>query len=255
MRVVLTRPRHEAGRWAQALQAHGHEVVLLPLIDIGPAPDLQALRRAAQGLSDFDAAMFVSGSAVQGFFRDAMHSAAWPAGTRAWCTGPGTAQALLAAGVPADRIDAPPADAAQFDSEALWARVAAQARPGARVLLVRGAGADGQPAGRDWLASRLQAAGAAVDTVASYSRHAPVWGEVERAAASAAADDGSAWLFSSSEAIANLGELLPDRPWSRARAIATHERIARAARDAGFGVVCLSRPAEAAVVATLESFG
>lgn len=255
MRVVLTRPRHEAGRWAQALQAHGHEVVLLPLIEIGLAPDLQALRRAAKGLSGFDAAMFVSGSAVQGFFRDAMRSAAWPAGTRAWCTGPGTSQALLAAGVPADRIDAPPADAAQFDSEALWARVAAQARPGARVLLVRGAGADGQPAGRDWLASRLQAAGTAVDTVASYSRHAPVWDEAQRTAASAAADDGSAWLFSSSEAIANLRELLPDRHWSRARAVATHERIARAARDAGFGVVCLSRPAEAAVVATLESFG
>ncbi len=75
------------------------------------------------------------------------------------------------------------------------------------------------------------------------------------AQAQRAAGDGSVWLFSSSEAIANLGRLLPQQDWSGARAIATHERIAQAARNAGFGVVCPSRPAEADVVAALESFG
>ena len=43
--------------------------------------------------------------------------------------------------------------------------------------------------------------------------------------------------------------------WDRARAIATHPRIAHAARRAGFGVVCESRPSVEAVVAALESFG
>lgn len=255
MRVVLTRPRHEAARWAQALQARGHEVLRLPLIEIAPAPDPAALRRAAAALPACRAAMFVSGSAVRGFFEEGMPPSPWPAGTRAWCTGPGTARALRGAGVPAANIDAPAAEAAQFESEALWPLVAPQVGPGARVLLVRGAGHDGQPAGRGWLASRLQAAGARVDTVTAYTRQAPAWSAQEWDVASQAARDGSTWLLSSSEAVANLRALLPDAPLSQARAIATHERIAQAAREAGFGVVCLSRPSEDAVTATLESIG
>lgn len=252
MRVVLTRPRREAGRWAQALSARGHEVLLLPLIEIAPAPDVASLRRTADVLSDFQAAMFVSGSAVRGFFREPVP---WPPATRAWCTGPGTARALRECGVPAANIDVPDGDAAQFESESLWPLVSDQVRAGTRVLLVRGAGADGRPSGRDWLASRLRAAGAQVDVVASYTRQAPAWGEQERATACEAARDGSTWLLSSSEAVAHLRALLPDVPLSQARAIATHERIAQAARDAGFGVVCLSRPSEDAVTATLESIG
>ena len=252
MRVVLTRPRREAGRWAQALTARGHEVLLLPLMAIAPAPDPASLRRSVDALSGYQAAMFVSGSAVRGFFHE---SVPWPGTTRAWCTGPGTARALQECGVPAANIDAPGADAPQFETEALWPLVADQVRAGTRVLLVRGAGPDGQPSGRDWLASRLQAAGAQVDIVASYMRQAPAWSDQERAIASEAASDGSIWLLSSSEALANLRALLPGVPLAQARAVATHERIAQAARDAGFGVVCLSRPSEDAVTATLESIG
>jgi uroporphyrinogen-III synthase len=253
MRVVLTRPRQESDRWAKVLGAHGHEVLPLPLIAIGPAPDDEAVRQAWQNLPRCQAAMFVSGSAVRGF-RAACPQQAWPAATRAWCTGPGTAQALIDAGVPGSRIDAPDPEGDRFDSEALWADVAVQVKAGSRVLIVRGAGPDGRPAGRDWLAARLEEAGAQTGTVASYTRRLPGWGAGEKALA-ASADDATVWLFSSSEALANLGALLPGRSWSRARAIATHERIAQAAREAGFGVVCLSRPVESAVIATLESFG
>lgn len=254
MRVVLTRPRPEARRWADALAARGHEVLVLPLIDIGPAPDAHALQQAWSSLPACQAAMFVSGNAVLGFF-GAADGRGWPSTTRAWSPGPGTTQALVAAGVPPDRIDAPPADAVQFDSEALWPVVAPRVHAGARVLLVRGAGADGRPAGRDWLARQLQQAGAHVTAVAAYARRMPVLGDEARAQAQRAAADGSVWLFSSSEAIANLRRLLPQQDWSDARAIATHERIAQAACDAGFGVVCPSRPAQADVVAALESFG
>ena len=46
MRLVLTRPEREASRWAQALHDLGHEVLCLPLIAVGPAPDAQALSQA-----------------------------------------------------------------------------------------------------------------------------------------------------------------------------------------------------------------
>ena len=68
-------------------------------------------------------------------------------------------------GLGPDRIDQPPADAPQFDSEHLWPVVSSQARPGARVLVVRGvsASADGVPAGgaegsgREWLLEQVKA--------------------------------------------------------------------------------------------------
>lgn len=252
MRVVLTRVDREAGHWTQALAARGHEVVALPLIDIAPVDDPAPARRAWHELASRDAAMFVSAHAVQQF-RALSPGTAWPSGTRAWVTGPGTARALLAAGVPAAQIDTPAADAAQLDSEALWTQVAPQIRPGLRVLIVRGTDAQGRLAGRMWLAEQLRQAGVQVEMVAAYRRQLPAWTDGQRARAHAATTDGAIWLLSSSEAVGNLRRLVPDAAWSQARAIATHERIAQAAREAGFGVVWPSRPDLDAVVAALES--
>lgn len=260
MRVVVTRPEREARQWAQALASHGFEPLLLPLIHIAPEPDAQPLLRAWDELALYRAAMFVSTNAVAGFF-----ASKWPpaqAGrsplainTRAWAPGPGTAAALREHGWPVDRIDAPPTESAQFDSEALWQVVAAQVQgqPGARVLLVRGGDAQGRPAGRDWLAQQLAAEGVLVDRVQAYRRQPPGWQADEAALAARAAADGSVWLFSSSEAIANLLAALPGQDWRQARAVATHPRIAQAARDAGFGAVVGSQPAVDAVVASIES--
>ena len=66
-------------------------------------------------------------------------------------------------------------------------------------------------------------------------------------------EDGSVWLLSSSEAVAHLAEALPDQHWGAAHALATHPRIAEAARAAGFGTVRECRPALEDVVASIES--
>ena len=251
MPVVLTRPRQEAERWAQRLRARGQSPLVLPLIEIGPAPDAQALRAAAADLSRYGAVMFVSANAVQGFF------AAAPCfeGPRAWAPGLATRDALRAAGVPAERIDTPAADATQFDSESLWQQVAGQLGAGERVLLVRGGDSEGRSQGRDWLAQQLAARGVAVDMLVAYVRQPPAWGEEECACARRAAADGSVWLFSSSEAASNLSALLPGQSWNNARAVATHPRIAQAVRALGFGAVRESRPALEDVLASIESLG
>lgn len=253
MRVVLTRAGQEADEWGDALRTRGFDVLPLPLIAIGPAPDAAAIERARSGLARNSAVMFVSGNAVRGLLGES--PSAWPAEVRAWATGPGTVRALAAAGVPAACIDAPAHDAQQYDSEHLWAVVRGQVGAGARVLLVRGADAGGHVAGRDWLARQLEDAGAQVEPVAAYVRGVPQWGPAQREAARAAAADGSTWLFSSSEAVRNLRQLMASTDWSLAPALATHERIAQAARDAGFDVVRTSRPDLASVVAALESSG
>jgi uroporphyrinogen-III synthase len=245
MRVIVTRPAAEAAEWVEALRGRGFDAVPLPLIAIEPAADTASLRTAWQRLASYRAAMFVSANAVRGFFAARPHASAFT--PRAWATGDGTRGALLQAGVAPAQVDSPPADAARFDSEALWHEVAHQCRAGDRVLLVRGGG------GRDWLADRLAAEGVGVDTVQAYSRARPAWTPAQLALAAQAARD--TWLFSSSQAIAHLRAALPAQQWHEARAVATHPRIAQAARAAGFGVVCESRPPIDDVVRALESAG
>ena len=268
MRVIVTRPEREARGWSQELSARGLDPLVLPLITIGAVTDQsarQALELAWQRLPEYFAVMFVSGNAVAHFFASKLPvavtpsawsaidlGATWDLSPRCWAPGPGTVQALQHAGVAARAIEAPDAQAGQFDSEALWQRVGSGVTAGARVLIVRGSDG-GASAGRDWLARQLAGAGALVEVVVAYERRAPVFSPQQAALAQQAAQDGSIWLFSSSQAIHHLTQLLPAQNWRQARAVATHPRIAQTARDAGFGVVCESRPTLDDVVASIES--
>ncbi len=261
MRVIVTRPASQAGKWVDALRAAGMDALSLPLIEIAGPPDPQAVRTAWQGMAQWDALMFVSANAVEQFFALRPASPAAVPTSRFFATGPGTVTALLQAGVPASQIDAPDHAAAQFDSEALWQVVHTQVHSGWRVLIVRGNsdaenGDDAQASpgvGRDWLAARLTQRGALVDFVLAYVRRAPQLPANALALLQLAAQDGSVWLFSSSEAVGNLCSVASGQSWSQARAVATHPRIAQAAREAGFGVVCESRPAVAELIASIES--
>jgi uroporphyrinogen-III synthase len=181
-------------------------------------------------------------------------------GPRCWAPGPGTARALGEWGVPPACIDQPPAGAAQFDSEALWPVVQPSLRPGMQVLVVRGesdAAADGQASGqgsgRDWLVRQCEAAGASVRFCAAYRRQSPQWGPGQLALAHQAVAAGAVWLLSSSESLGHLRRLLPTAAWGHATALATHPRIAQAARAFGFGHVWQSRPALADVAAQLHA--
>jgi uroporphyrinogen-III synthase len=256
--VLITRPAQDAQRWMRGLSAQGLQAIALPLIAITPAANPLPVQQAWQRWADYQAAMFVSGNAAHHFFalnQPLAHDSYAPVATntRAWATGPGTVAALQQRGLARTHIDAPDAAAGQFDSEALWHIVAPQVRPGSRILVVRGSDHTGAAAGRSWLAEQLAAAGAQLDTVVAYERRVPVWTAAQVAQAQQACSDGSVWLFSSSEAIQHLRSLLPGQDFRAARAVATHARIAQAARTAGFGVVCESLPLLERIVASIES--
>ena len=272
--MIVTRPTAEASHWVQALRVSGWQAEALPLIDITEPGDPQAQTALTQHRRHWwhlNALMFVSAAAVRHFFsRDVSPPPAQDLlNTRFWAPGPGTAralaQALAGVGVSVDRIDAPPADAAQFDSEHLWPVVAAQLHTGARVLMVRGHSPeldDSRDApqeealhgtGRDWLIRRCEAAGAQVVACIAYERRAPVLSVAERAMIQDASGVGQLWLFSSAEALTNLQTLAPGSDWSAALALGTHPRIAAAARAAGFGQVIESRPALPDVLSALKS--
>ena len=269
-RLIVTRPAPDAGVWAEALREKGWPAQALPLIQIGepetPA-ERDGLRHWRAHWSQADAILFVSGAAVSHFFAAGVAPPVGAVHTRFWAPGPGTARALAHAlahlGIAGEQIDAPAPDAAQFDSEHLWPQVAAQVGPGRRVLIVRGsapassrketATPDVAGSGRDWLIRRCRAAGAHVEGCAAYARHAPVLSFTEQELIRSATTEGSAWLFSSSEALAPLRALAPAPDWALASALVTHPRIGEAAVHAGFGHVVATRPTLADVLRTLES--
>jgi uroporphyrinogen-III synthase len=170
-------------------------------------------------------------------------SLAWPRQAWAAATGPGTVAALRECGVPDERIVAPAATSAQFDSEALWAAIAGWPWAQRPVWIVRGNG------GRDWLGRQLRDGGADVHVVQSYGRTAPSLAPAERAVLAEALDLPARWIwmFSSSEAIDHLQAIAPAARWQAGRALASHPRIAERALALGFGTVRVVAPAPVAV--------
>ena len=230
-RLIVTRPRAQGEPWVDALRAARVSAEALPLIDIAPVADRAPLEEAWAGLSRCALVMFVSANAVAHFFEGPPR--AWPAGTLAGATGPGTRAALVHAGVPPAQVVEPP-PGAPADSEGLWrALQPLRAWAGAEVRVVRG------EQGREWLADTLAREGAQVRFVAAYRRLAPEPDAAGRAllAQAQAAPAAHWWHFSSSEAIHHLAALAPGASWQASQALATHPRIAQAARALGFGRV------------------
>ncbi len=268
MRVIVTRPAAQAGDFITRLLAMGVDAVALPLICIEALADGRPIIDAWRRLNDQALVMFVSANAVAHFFRGRPADVPWPPAVLAGGTGPGTQAALRAAGVPEACIVVPPPQG-PHDTETLWTRLQGRAWAGRQVLLVRG------EQGRDWLATQLQAAGAVVQPVAAYRRLPPAWGAAERRVTDTALAQPSvhAWHFSSSEALLHLrtflqaavgpdGLVSPAAPslavtaLSHSIALATHPRIADAARGVGFGsvqVLAVGPEAVAAWAASIES--
>ena len=268
LRAIVTRPGQEADAWAAQIKRNGIEAVALPMIEIVAVPDRSQLAQAWKDLAKYDALMFVSSNAASHFFaaRPTEIASPWVSANkapRAWVTGPGSRAALLAQGVPAKHIDMPAPTAQSLDSEALWLQVEAQIGAGTRILIVRGdkaseaadAPAPGSPSGqgRDWLAVQLQGRGAQVDYVVAYARRPPQWTADQRALVMQSLQGQDVWVWSSAEALGNLLSAFPGQTWAGAKAVATHTRIAQAARLAGFGKVALAKPGLAALCASIES--
>jgi uroporphyrinogen-III synthase len=85
----------------------------------------------------------------------------------------------------------------------------------------------------------------------------PQWSPEERALAARAwaVPQQHVWLLSSAEAAGHLPALCPGADWSRARALASHPRIAEAARRLGFGEVVEAAPTLASIGAALRALG
>jgi uroporphyrinogen-III synthase len=120
-RVIVTRPRGQMGPLAERLEAHGHEVVACPLIEIEPLPPDPI------ETSDYDWVVVTSPNGALHF--DRRRTGRLP---RVAAIGPGTAEALRAQGIDPELV------AGDSRQEGL---VDAFPRPPGRVLFVAAQGA------------------------------------------------------------------------------------------------------------------
>lgn len=163
LNVLVTRPRRQQQGLCNAIEAAGGTAVSLPLIEIEPLSEAQAiadLTAAMQYLDSYDVLIFISTNAVKyGGERIADFWPQFPPGVRVIAVGPTTAKAareLLGCEVMHSE--------AGMTSEDLLNMPELQQVNGARVGIVRGQG------GREILADTLKQRGAEVEYLESYIR-------------------------------------------------------------------------------------
>lgn len=253
----MTRPQQDAASWVGELQVAGFSAASFPLLELSELMTAQDADQALAQVLQSQVVMFVSANAVR-FLASAMdNKSAWLAhfkhAARAWCTGPGTAAALLACGIPASQIDQPPAHAAQLDSEALWEVVSPQVSAGMHVLFVRGANQSGAVVGRDWLTQQLDGKNAQVQAIAAYRRVPANLSAGQLAQVDDFIAQGAIWLFSSSAAIESLAAQCPNIDWATVKAVVTHPRMAQMLEIWGCRQLSIASPGIPAMLSSIKS--
>ena len=158
-RVLVTRPREQAGDLVDRLTTLGAEPIEAPVIRIAPPEDRDQLLRAASAPDAFDWIIFTSANAVDAFMGALLErhrDVRMLKGPKLCAIGPGTADKLAEYGITADLIPD------EFRAEGVVKAVANGAVEGFRVLLPR---AD---IGRELIAQELRRAGAVVTDVVAY---------------------------------------------------------------------------------------
>lgn len=169
LRVLVTRAREQAGDLVALLAAAGATPLVLPAIEIRPAPP-GPLDEALRRMDAYDWVVLTSVNGVRAVFERLSAlglSAGIFAGISVAAIGRATAAALEERGV---RVDFVPEE---FVAEAVVAGLAARGVGGRRILLPR---AD---IARDALPEGLRAAGATVDVVVAYLTRVPEDAPVE----------------------------------------------------------------------------
>ena len=107
-RIVLTRPRDQAGSLAEALERLGAAVLAVPLVDIEPIEDARASSKCprSRGSEATAGSCSISANGVAGV-RDRLGGRAWPNALRVAAVGPATADAVRTLGVEAAFVPLP----------------------------------------------------------------------------------------------------------------------------------------------------
>jgi uroporphyrinogen III methyltransferase/synthase len=158
-RILITRPRRQASRFAALLRDYGAEPIEVPTIQIAPPRSWEPLDRAIANLRAYHWLIFTSVNGVQWFFE--RYAAEQRSSTdlqrlKICAIGPATAQEVRTRGL---EVDVMPGE---YRAEAVVESLSAFMVEGSHILVPRAAVA------RDILPDALTALGAQVDVVEAY---------------------------------------------------------------------------------------
>jgi uroporphyrinogen III methyltransferase/synthase len=166
-KILITRPRQQASRFAALLREYGAEPIEVPTIQIAPPSSWEALDRAVASVHAYDWLIFTSVHGVQAFverWEGQQRPFTELRGRKICAIGPATAEELEMRGI---RVDVIPNE---YRAEAVVESLAAFPMAGRRILIPRAAVA------RDVLPRALVARGAKVDVVEAYRTVMPADG-------------------------------------------------------------------------------
>lgn len=226
LRVLVTRPVHQAGPLCELIEQAGGQAVRFPVLAVEPLPESAPLAAILAQLDRYDLAIFISHNAVRFGIAAAARHGGIPATLRLAAVGEGSRRELERQLGRA--VDLAPQG--RFDSEALLALPPLQQVAGQAILIVRGAG------GRELLAATLRQRGARVDYAEVYRRLRPRRPEPQTLAAWRAGGVNIITV-TSNEGLQNLYEMVgvAARDWLLDMPLlVVSERSAALARELGF---------------------
>jgi len=161
IKVLVTRPAHQAEPLCQLIAAEGYEPVRLPVIEIVEIDDKTALLDCSTHLDELDIAIFISANAVEKSLPTLLAQGPLSPQLQLIAVGKRTANTLKTWGLSA-RSPKPP-----FNSEAMLDMPEMQTVQGKNIVIFRGEG------GRELLAKTLLQRGAVVNYINVYRRVQP----------------------------------------------------------------------------------
>lgn len=237
LRVLVTRPAHQADNLCRLIEARGGKATRLPLLSIVPVSQAGVPRRMLESARDWDWWIFTSVNAVQHARQLGVES--WPANLAA--VGPATAAALESSGLAA----ATPLGA--FSSEGLLELPQFTEVNGRRILIVTGE--DGLAV----LAPALRERGAQVEMAEVYRRVALPY-DIERISETLRAID--AIVITSGQALDHLFKLTPEpmrKVLLQKQLVVPGPRVVEKASELGFSVLITpEKMSDAGIVQALE---
>jgi uroporphyrinogen-III synthase/uroporphyrinogen III methyltransferase/synthase len=191
-RVLVTRAAHQAGKLSEGLRALGAEPVEVPVLEIRPPENFDALDRALRQLDRYDWLIFTSANTVRALTERAAAlglAPVQPAGLQIAAVGEATAAAARKAGFAIAFV--PESYVAESLAAGLLEGLHSQTQ-GLKLLLARAATA------RDVIPDALRSAGAVVDVVDAYRNVVPKAAPEQLCRALAAGIDAATFTSSSS---------------------------------------------------------
>lgn len=247
VRVLVTRPAHQAEALARKIEAAGGEAVCFPTIEIIAPANTVVLHTVLDRLPEFAFAIFISSNAVREFLPLVRARGGIPSGLRLAAVGQGTLRTLIEAGF--DEVLAP---LERFDSEALLDLLPPAVVAGKDLLIVRGEG------GHKKLGEDLSARGARVTYAECYRRVPP---RRPDAATLACLRRGEIdiLVLTSIEGAGNLSTLVGESGRARVLAlpaVVVSERLARNCRELGFhgDLRVAAQASDTAIVSALHAW-